>query len=140
MAMFRSFMHILTSCSALLVINLSFLSPAAEEKPEPKPVSKVLKVDVERNGGALLIKAVGQVPTGGYTAPTLMRVTYVKQPDDGIQDYQFTATPPAGPATQVLSKVVATDKWDGAGEWVKGVRVHGADGSAVAILPQVVDK
>jgi hypothetical protein len=79
--------------------------------------------------------AVGEVPTGGNTKSTLTRLTYIKQPEDGIQDYTLRATPPAGPATQVISQVKASDTWPAPPTWVKGVRIHGAgDGVLVKML------
>ncbi|MCI0357748.1 MAG: hypothetical protein L0211_04580 [Planctomycetaceae bacterium] len=100
----------------------------AEEKPvEPVTIKKVVSAKLEVSQGTLTVTAVGEVPTGGYTQPTLIRVTYFRQPDDGIQDYMFRAVPPDGVAAQVISQVTATDKWPALPKkWLKGVRIHGA--------------
>jgi hypothetical protein len=106
-----------------------------DKPPEPVTVKKVLSVTLTIDKGTLTLMAVGEVPTGGYTRPTLTRVTYIKQPDDGIQDYTFQATPPAGPATQVISQVKASDTWSALPAWVKGVRIHGVgDGVLVKMI------
>jgi hypothetical protein len=108
----------------------------AEEKPvEPATIKKVVSAKLEVTKETLTVTAVGEVPTGGYTAPTLIRVTYIKQPDDGIQDYTLRAVPPDGVAAQVISQVTASDKWPAVPKWVKGVRIHGAgDGVLVKML------
>lgn len=94
-------------------------------------IKKVVSVDVkiqESDPPTLVVTAVGQVPTGGFSGVKLTRVTYIMPPKDGIQEYTFTAVPPDGPATQALSKVTGVDRWTGyntAAPWLKGVRVGG---------------
>ena len=107
---------------------------AQDKPPEPVTVKKVLSATLTMEKGALTVEAVGEVNTGGYTKPTLKRVTYIKQPDDGIQDYTLQATPPAGPATQVISRVKASDTWPALPAWVKGVRIHGAGNGVLVKL------
>jgi len=117
------------------VILLAAAILAQDKPPEPVTVKKVLSVTLTMDKGALSVMAVGEVPTGGYTKSTLTRVTYIKQPEDGIQDYTLRATPPAGPATQVVSQVKASDNWPAFPAWVKGVRIHGAgDGVLVKMI------
>jgi hypothetical protein len=107
-----------------------------EEKPaEPITVPKVVSAKLAVAKGSLTVTAVGEVPTAGFTKPTLTRVTYVKQPDDGIQDYTFEAVPPDGVAAQVISEVKASDTWESVPDWVKGVRIHGVgEGVLVKML------
>jgi hypothetical protein len=96
---------------------------------------KVISAKLSLKEGALTVTAVGEVPTAGYTKPTLTRVNYFRKPDDGMQDYQFQAVPPAGVAAQVVSQVEASDTWRSLPQWVKGVRIHGAgDGVLVKML------
>jgi hypothetical protein len=109
----------------------------------PQIVATILKVDFEvehSEPSNLVMTAVGQVPTGGYTKPRLVRATYATPPDDGIADYFLLAVPPAGFATQVISEVKATDRWKGytkAAPWLQGIRVHGTgDGVVVKMLPK----
>lgn len=103
----------------------------------PKIVKTILKVDYliqESSPPNLVVTAVGQVNTGGFTRPTLVRVLYATPPADGIQDYVLFAVPPSGPATQVISQVKASDTWNRYTEsapWLKGVRVHGVDDDVV---------
>jgi hypothetical protein len=78
------------------------------------------------NPPQLVVTAYGNVPTGGWTGPTLEPRVYVAPPADGIWDYDFKATPPAGPATQVITPIEATHTWpDYSPATLKGVRIHG---------------
>jgi hypothetical protein len=92
---------------------------------EPVTVPKVLKVSFDLKKGSVM-EVTGEVPTGGYKEPKLIMVTYVKQPDDGIQDFNFVATKPDGIVTQAFAKISARYDWKGdVPRWVKGVRIHG---------------
>lgn len=121
---------------------VSFLS-AAEEKPKgPEPqIAKIIdSVTIKFTKGdkpELVVTASTTVPTGGYKAE-LRRVTYVKQPDDGIQDYELYLTKPAGIVIQVISEVKASDSVPAeSAAWMKGVRVHG-QGEGVVV--KMIDK
>ena len=98
----------------------------------PKLVREVTKVSIsilEKEPPMLVVKASGNVPTGGWSHPGLSRVVYITPPADGIQDYEFMATPPSGMATDIISRVEAADSWDNPPQWVKGVRVKSATNS-----------
>lgn len=116
----------------LATVLLATATLAQEKAPQPVTVKKVLSATVTMEKGELIVAAVGEVPTGGYTKAMLTRVNYIRAPDDGIQDYEFSATPPAGLATQVISQVRASDTWSGPSAWVKGVRIRG-DGDGVLV-------
>lgn len=45
-------------------------------------------------------------------------------PQDGIQDIDFTATPPSGYALQIISPIAASVVLPDYPAWLKGVRVH----------------
>lgn len=114
------------------------VSNAAEEKPK-QPAGMIAKkinaVEYEFTKGdkpQLVVTASTTVPSAGYKA-NLVRVTYIKQPDDGIQDYNLYLTKPDGFSAQVISEVKASDSWPAESTaWVKGVRVHG-DGAGVVV-------
>lgn len=113
------------------------------QKPEPITVEKILKVEFviqEMAPPNLVVTVIGEVPSSGYESVKLTRVTYVKEPEDGIQDYTLTAVPPSEPAMQVLSEVKAEDTWKRYTEeapWLKGIRVHGVgDGVVVKMLSE----
>jgi hypothetical protein len=99
--------------------------------PEPGIVGKIISVtySVEKTiPPVLVLDAVGEVPTGGFTGARLERVIYVMPPEDGIQDYMLFAVPPAGMATQVISEIRATNRWpdfEKEAPGLKGIRVHG---------------
>lgn len=128
--------HYLRMGSGLaLVCGLAAVARGDESPSQPVKIKQVTAATLKVEGGALTVAAVGQVPTGGYTRPTLTRVTYIRQPPDGIQDYTFQATPPDGPATQVISQVKASDTWPAMPAWLKGVRIHGVgEGVLVKML------
>lgn len=74
----------------------------------------------------LIVTAVGQVPTGGWTEVQLLRREYVRPPADGIWEYDLLGKPPEGFATQVISKVKATHVWEEVDATkLKGIRVYG---------------
>lgn len=123
------------AAALLLLPSGSFTVQAEEKPPQPVTIKKVASAKLSVEKMSLTVTAIGEVPTGGYTKPTLTRVEYFKKPDDGIQDYTFEAVPPTGVATQVISQVTASDKWPSYPGWLKGVRIHGVgDGVLVKML------
>jgi len=99
---------------------------------DPTLIREVTDVTIsvlEKLPPILVVNASGNVSTGGWSNPALVRMVYVTEPVDGIQDYQFMATPPAGIAPDVISPVHATDSWDNPPKWVKGVRVKASTNS-----------
>jgi hypothetical protein len=119
--------------AALCGLMLPAIGNADDKKSPagPQVVAKILKVEHAEQETAppnLTVTATGQVSSGGFTKPTLLRATYVTPPEDGIQDYFLVAVPPSGPAIQVISEVKASDTWKGfrkEAPWIKGIRVHG---------------
>lgn len=89
------------------------------------------------------ITADGEVPTSGWTNPSLSQWFYVVPPDDGIQDFDFVAEPPTGIVLPVVSPIAAfaviprdpKDYW-GKGKPLKGVRIHARENSVVATLDE----
>lgn len=120
------------------VMNGAVLLQADDAKPEPVTVPKILKVShqiaiAESFPPNLYVKAIGEVPTGGYTNVKLERAIYVTPPKDGIQDYFLKAVPPSGPAIAVISQVESIDLWHDFPSWVKGIRMHGVKDGIVVI-------
>jgi hypothetical protein len=109
---------------------------------DPTLIREVTDVTVsvlEKMPPILVVNASGNVTTGNWSNPGLVRIVYVTEPPDGIQDYDFMATPPGGIATDVISPVHATDSWDNPPKWVKGVRVRAATNSMEEAASLVVD-
>ena len=127
--------------ACILIVGVGTLAAGDEQngakKPQPGIVHKILKVQTELqtvNPPNLVVTVTGQVPTGGYAKPKLVRVVHATPPEDGIQDYVLLAVPPSGIATQVVSEVKAADQWKGyekEAPWLKGIRVHGVDDGVV---------
>ena len=136
-------MKTLLGMFSLLAIGAITFVQAAEEKPQ-KPAAQIAKkineVTVEFTKGdkpELVVTASTTVPTGGYKAE-LIRVTYVKQPDDGIQDYELYLTKPDGFVIQVISEVKASNSMPAeSAAWMKGVRVRG---EGAGIVVKMIDK
>ena len=85
------------------------------------------------NPPELVVSASGTVGSSGWKDFRLFPVTYIVQPPDGIQDFEFEGTPPTGMALQVIRHISG----DGSMPlelWMKGVRVHGANNSVVAMF------
>ncbi len=76
----------------------------------------------------LEIRVKGKVGLGAYSNPRLKRIFLPVAPADGIQDFDFTATPPSGAAITVISEITASELWDSVvldAPWLKGIRVRG---------------
>lgn len=82
----------------------------------------------------LRITASGTVRTGGWSNPALMPHIHIQPPPDGIYGFDFVANPPEEVATQVISPIEVTDRWENLPEDVKGVRIHASNNSETALL------
>jgi hypothetical protein len=89
----------------------------------------------------------GTASSSGWTHPHLARIRYFAPPTDGIQEYDFVATPPKGIALTVMTPISATffltediaNYW-GPGQPLKGVRVHAASNSLEYLFDQKPEK
>jgi hypothetical protein len=79
----------------------------------------------------ILITATGEVTTTGWTNPSLEPWFYLLAPEDGIQDFDFVAEPPTGPAGEKITPIAAQllvdldpDNYWGEGKPLRGVRIH----------------
>lgn len=79
----------------------------------------------------LVIHSVGKVPSSGWTNPQLSPRFYIVAPSDGVQDFDFYATPPTGISLPIVLPIVAeaaaqldVDNYWGQGKPLKGVRIH----------------
>lgn len=74
------------------------------------------------------VAADGCVPTSGWTGGALAAHVYVNPPADGIQDFDFIATPPTGIVLPVVSPIAAPPVLlENMPAWLRGVRVHARD-------------
>ena len=118
--------------AALHFSSLGNLAVNAEEKPpQPVTVKKVLSAKLVAEKGSLTVTAVGEVPTGGYTKPTLTRVQYSSSPTTAFRTTRWkpcrrrassrksspkSPRPILGPRFQVGSKACGFTAW-GMGRW-----------------------
>ena len=116
---------------------------ADEGKQELVPVIKSAEFEVQAGDKpTLLVKAIGQVKSLGYSKAKLTRTAHPKPPGDGVQEYTLTAVPPGGPAGQALANLEAEDVWVGYeadAPWLKGVRVKGVgdDVKTIWVKPDI---
>lgn len=126
----------MAKASPFILIAAAYAVAAPATAAEAKPVMRVTAASatIVKKGGPVRVCARGAVPTTGWTRPVLTPRIYVQSPPDGIWDFDFSATPPRGPAGQMVSTVRAEKVWSGYYKGLKGVRVHGARNSVVARL------
>jgi hypothetical protein len=121
----------LTAVALVIGMGPGHAGTSRQGPQEPPLVKKIKKVEwstQDRLPPNLVVDVVGEVPTGGYTNVKLIRVKHTTPPKDGIQEYRLVATPPDGPATQVITELKARDVWKAYTQeapWLKGVRVLG---------------
>jgi len=82
----------------------------------------------------LQISASGTVPTGGWSHPQLKPHIHIQAPPDGIYDFDFVAARPDGTVPQAISTIHAGYVMRTFPETLKGVRIHAATNSKVALL------
>jgi hypothetical protein len=89
------------------------------------------------------VAAHGKVPTSGWSRPSLEPWLYFVAPDDGIQDFDFIAEPPAGISFPVVLPIAAVtviprdprNYW-GEGKPLIGVRIHARENTLEAKLDE----
>lgn len=105
-----------------------------------KHVYKTLAVDLKllkSSPPQLAITAFGLVRTGGWKNGALEPRYYINPPQDGIQDFDFVAEPPVGPAVEVILPISAHTPMEHIPSWLKGVRVHSETNSIEAKLDNI---
>jgi hypothetical protein len=127
-------LNALLAATALLGLAAAFLPSYLFAQPKMTSilVHRVTSVDCtleKSNPPNMLLKAKGEVLTGGHTNPKLVLVLYVMPPVDGIQDLHFLIDPPGTGAvvTQVITEVeTPIFRLEHVPIWMKGVRVQAA--------------
>jgi hypothetical protein len=114
------------------------LGASAQDKKDAKKgqtLKTVIDVtyELDKDKKKLTVNAVGQVPTGGWSGAKLTPRATKEAPKDGIYEYDLTAVPPDGFATQVISKVKASHTWDNPPTDIKGVKVYGVGAGAKTV-------
>jgi hypothetical protein len=85
----------------------------------------------------LSISAIGKVGSTGWTNGKLEPRFYIDFPADGIQDFDFVATPPSGIVVFPICPISASELWpDPPLDQLKGVRVHSSTNSIVAMIEE----
>jgi hypothetical protein len=125
---------LIMATTALLGLAAPFLPNdlLAQQKMTSVLVHRVTSVDCtleKSNPPNALLRAKGEVLTGGHTNPQIVLVLYAVPPVDGIQDLRFLIDPPGAGmvATQVITEVeTQIFRLEHVPVWMKGVRVRTA--------------
>jgi hypothetical protein len=90
-------------------------------------IADVKPVFLRKRPPDLVVTAIGEVPTQGWSGTQLLPRCYLLPPADGIWEYDLIAQPPEGPAAEQVSQVEATHKWSNFAlkGIIVGVRVYG---------------
>ena len=94
--------------------------------------AKVISLEMTLTARTLVIAAVGEFPSAGWSDVRLDPVIYIVEPTDGIYDFAMVATPPKSLSTFQLSYLTAVSVWPLKSRTVKGVRIRSATNSVVA--------
>ena len=103
--------------------------------------TKILSVEkacfhlTKSNPPQLVIQAVGTVNSTGWSDGRLLPWMYIRQPPDGIIDFEFVAKAPSGFVLWVLAPI------EGIGAvplqpWIKGFRIHAATNELEVMLSE----
>ena len=95
-------------------------------------VKSVIAVAVQSK--LLLVAATGETRTSGWKNAALDPFMYFTPPADGIQEFNFVATPPTGISIPVLSPIAVEYVWENPPKWVKGVRVYSETNKKTAAI------
>lgn len=110
-------------------------TPKKTAKSKATKVLEVTRVAVsylKSNPPQLKIDADGKTNTTGWSKPALIEHIYIKPPADGIYDYDFVATPPAGISQPVITPISATTIRKTIPKEMKGVRIIASKNKKVA--------
>jgi len=100
--------------------------PKKNAKTKATKVLEVVRVAVsylKSNPPQLKIDADGKTNTAGWSNAALIEHIYITPPADGMYEYDFVATPPAGIAAQVVTPISAHTVRHSIPKGMKGVRV-----------------
>jgi hypothetical protein len=102
-----------------------------------KKVFTVKTVDVVIDKSAppvLSIDVTGEVLTSGWKNPDLSAYVYVRQPEDGVYDFDFIAQEPEGIALEVITPISLSYKTTDFDHDINGVKIHASENFIVAFI------
>lgn len=116
----------------LLVSAIGALAACAAAPAEPaptdlRPLVQVTNVRAAQVDSLIVISVEATAPSPGFTHLTLLPVTYIQAPPDGIYDFTAVGKAPTGIVPLHTQPVVFRYRWRGVGPQVRGVRVHARD-------------
>jgi len=104
-----------------------------DDRPTPETerlqhVPEILSVEsqvLQRNPPTLVVTAVGQAPTTGWTNVQLVRRIYTTPPADGMWEYDLLGVKPTKVSAPALQRFRRRNNWDAYDTSIKGIRVYG---------------
>ena len=87
----------------------------------------------------IAVEATGTVNSGGWSDGRLIPAVYFGPPSDGIQDFEFIANGPKGPATMATVSDFKGSGWVPLFDWLKGVRISSSTNSIVVMLNEATE-
>jgi hypothetical protein len=78
----------------------------------------------------LIVEAEGMCSTSDWKDGELNPYVYITPPADGIQEFDFVATPPTGISRPVLTPIEASHIMRDMPDWVRGVRIYAESNQA----------
>jgi hypothetical protein len=97
---------------------------------------KVIDADLVRERDRVVIDVLAYAPTLGWKDVTLSRVEYIQPPEDGIQDFVLSGTPPSGVAPTAIETYALSGEMPDA-PWVQGARVQDSTGESLVLRTAV---
>ena len=95
-------------------------------------IMNVTEIHFERqksNPVQYLVWAEGKVPSLAWTGGRLDARMYIRPPEDGIQDFDFVATPPSKPSGTAIAPIESAKLQLPDDGWIRGFRVHAVQNS-----------
>lgn len=87
----------------------------------------------KKNPPEISIHAKGEVPTTGWTNAQLIPFMYITPPNDGIQEFDFTANSPEGVVFEVFSPIVANYYFEKP-NWMRGFKIYTSSNNSKVML------
>ncbi|MEZ5534582.1 MAG: hypothetical protein R3F02_03060 [Thiolinea sp.] len=124
--------RLLSVLSGLLVSGLLATQSVSAADVQVYSIEQLCIRSTPNNNTETLISAQATVTSSGWSKLQLMPFVYVRQPDDGVQDYGLVAQQPEGVTMPVMSSLSGDMTILRAG-WMKGIRVH-TDQNALQLM------
>lgn len=117
--------------------NIVAMLDAQPPAPVPEIIYEITDVQVSIPANLpdqLDINVKGLVNSGGWSQPELIAHEYLVPPQDGIYDFTFYATPPAGASSGAFARVEVFHRLGQLSADLTGIRIHSKTNNIVILL------